>query len=140
MKSFLTEDRLDWIGRVSMFIIFFWFGILKVLMISPAHGLVGELLSATMPSVPIEQFVIFLGLFEMLVGILFLIPKATNVVVGLLLVHMFTTFGPTVFLPETTWSGLMTPTIEGQYIIKNVALIALALVITLHHKQKIQNK
>lgn len=135
-KPFLTDDRLDWAGRISMFVIFFWFGILKVLMISPADGLVASLLEVTFPSMGFDQFFIFLGIAEMLIGILFLIPKATKLTVILLLIHMFTTFGPTVLLPEVAWQSFLTPTIEGQYIIKNLALVVLALIITLHHKEK----
>lgn len=135
-KPFLTDDRLDWAGRISMFVIFFWFGILKVLMISPADGLVASLLEVTLPSMGFDQFFVFLGFAEMLIGLLFLIPKATKVTVILLLIHMFTTFGPTVLLPEVAWQSFLTPTIEGQYIIKNLALVVLALIITLHHKEK----
>ncbi|MDG1950463.1 MAG: hypothetical protein P8J32_06655 [bacterium] len=138
--SFLTEGRLDWIGRISMFVIFFWFGFLKVLMISPADGLVASLLEVTLPSISFEPFFIILGLVEMFIGILFLIPRFTNLNIALLLAHMFTTFGPLVLLPSVGWAGFMTPTIEGQYIIKNLALVALALIITLHHQQQFRKK
>jgi len=38
---------------------------------------------------------------------------------------MGTTFMPLFFVPDATWQSFMTPTLEGQYIIKNLVLIAL---------------
>jgi hypothetical protein len=44
--------------------------------------------------------------------------------------HLFTTFLPTVFLPDTSWNQLFTPSLVGQYIIKN--LVILASILTLY--------
>jgi uncharacterized membrane protein YkgB len=55
-----------------------------------------------------------------------------RVVIPLLFIHMVTTFGPLVFLPSETWSGFMVPTLEGQYIIKNLVIIATAVGIAAH--------
>ena len=51
---------------------------------------------------------------------------------------MITTFGPLVLLPTETWDGFMIPTLTGQYIIKNVVIIAIAMGIAarLHPIQK----
>jgi uncharacterized membrane protein YkgB len=38
-------------------------------------------------------------------------------------------FLPLILLPNMTWTGPFVPTLEGQYIIKNVVLLALALTI-----------
>ena len=35
-------------------------------------------------------------------------------------------------IPSVTWSGMMVPTMEGQYIIKNLVIIAAAIVIAAH--------
>ena len=57
-----------------------------------------------------------------------------------MIVQMFTTFGPLVFLPSATWQRfLFVPTLEGQYIIKNVVLLALGymiFVLNSGHKNK----
>ena len=45
----------------------------------------------------------------------------------LLFIHMVTTAGPLFFLPRETWSGFLVPTLEGQYIINNVMIIAVAI-------------
>ncbi len=67
-----------------------------------------------------------------MIGILFLIPRAERVVLPLLAVHMITTAGPLLMLPQETWSAFMVPTLEGQYIIKNVVIIAAAAGIAAH--------
>ncbi len=66
------------------------------------------------------------GLFEMTIGILFLFHSLERVVLSALAIHMFTTFMPLILLPEVTWSRPFVPTLEGQYILKNVVIIALA--------------
>jgi uncharacterized membrane protein YkgB len=39
---------------------------------------------------------------------------------------------PLFLLPQITWHKFLVPTLEGQYIIKNLAIISLALVIGAH--------
>jgi hypothetical protein len=45
---------------------------------------------------------------------------------------MITTFMPLFLLTEETWSGFLIPTLEGQYIIKNLVVIAAAMGIAAH--------
>ena len=68
----------------------------------------------------------------MLIGILFLIPKATRIVIPLLLVHMVTTLLPLILLPGATWQGFLILTLEGQYIVKNLVIIAVAIGVAAH--------
>jgi uncharacterized membrane protein YkgB len=114
-------------ARFGLFVVFFWFGILKVAGLSPASGVVQRLFESTIHFVPFATFLICFGLFEMLIGVLFLIKGAERIVLPLLLVHMITTFGPLVLLPSETWSQFAVPTMEGQYIIKNLVIIAAAM-------------
>ena len=119
-------------ARIAIFVVFFWFGILKVVTISPANPLVSDLLEKTLPFVSFSQFIFFFGLYEMLIGFTFLIPKLERFAIALLAVHMGTTFMPLVLLPAVTWSAFLVPTLEGQYIIKNLLIIALAMGIAAH--------
>jgi uncharacterized membrane protein YkgB len=119
-------------ARVGLFIVYFWFGLLKVIGLSPASGVVQRLFENTIPFMSFGTFLIAFGIFECVIGILFLIKGAERIVIPLLLVHMITTFGPLVFLPSETWQKFMVPTLEGQYIIKNVVLIAAAIGIAAH--------
>ncbi len=114
-------------ARFGLFVIFFWFGLLKVIGLSPANSLVQDLFAQTIHFMPFGTFFILFGLYEMLIGILFLIKGMERIVIPLLFIHMITTFLPLLYLPSITWSGFMVPTMEGQYIIKNFALIAAAI-------------
>lgn len=114
-------------SRIAIFIIFFWFGILKVIGSSPANPLVAELLAKTLPFIGAHDFFIIFGLFEMFIGICFLFRTLNPIGLLLLIPHMFTTAMPLILLPQITWQGFMTPTLEGQYIIKNLVIIATAM-------------
>lgn len=49
------------LARVAIFIVYFWFGILKLLGFSPANPLVDALLKQTLPFVTFDTFIIALG-------------------------------------------------------------------------------
>lgn len=114
-------------ARVALFVVFFWFGFLKVIGESPASDVVQNLFERTIPIMEFSSFFILFGLFECLIGILFLIPKVERVVIPMLLVHMATTAGPLFLLTSETWNGFLIPTLEGQYIIKNLVIISTAI-------------
>jgi len=120
------------IARFGLFVIFFWFGILKVLDLSPATELVQNLFERTIHFMSFPSFIVLFGVFEMLIGVLFLIKGLERVVIPLLFLHMAMTFMPLFVIPQETWLGFMVPTLEGQYIIKNLALIAVAIGIASH--------
>lgn len=120
------------LGRVALFVVFFWFGFLKLLDLSPANPLVANLLEETLPFWSFPSFVVFLGLWEMLIGIAFLIEGWERLAIALLLPHMVTTIMPLLLLPEVAWQRMLVPTLEGQYIIKNIVILALALSLAAH--------
>jgi uncharacterized membrane protein YkgB len=114
-------------ARIALFIIFFWFGALKLFELSPASPLAEALTAQT---VGLQYFdVLFKGLslIECLIGILFLIPRATRVVIPLLLVHMAVVSAPLILVPGHVWTGFLVPTLEGQYILKNLVIVAVAI-------------
>lgn len=116
-------------ARLALFVVYFWFGILKLVDSSPANPLVSALLHQTMPFVTFEHFIIFLGCVEIIIGIAFLIPGLERLAIALLVPHMITTFMPLVLLPAIAWQAPFIPTLEGQYMIKNLLIIGLALCI-----------
>ena len=119
-------------ARIGLFLIFFWFGALKVVGMSPASPLVQALFERTIGFMPFATFIICFGVFEMLVGILFLKKGCERIVIPLLFLHMITTFMPLFLVPQATWSSFLVPTLEGQYIIKNLVIIAAAIGIAAH--------
>ncbi len=119
-------------ARIGLFVIFFWFGLLKLLGLSPAAPLVEQLYHQTISFVDFQIFYIGFACFEMLIGLLFLIKGMERTVLPLLLIHMITTFLPLFMVPEITWQSAFVPTLEGQYIIKNLVIIAAAIGIAAH--------
>ena len=88
---------------------------------------------------PFDTFMVAFGAFECIIGILFLIKGMERVVIPLLFIHMLTTILPLFLIPEVTWSSFLVPTLEGQYIIKNVVIIAAAIGIAAHvHPMKMR--
>jgi uncharacterized membrane protein YkgB len=114
-------------ARISIFLVFFWFGLLKLLDLSPASELAMELTRTTIGLEYFDFMFMILALLECLIGILFLLPKATRVVIPLLLVHMTIVCSPLLLLTDLTWRSFLVPTLEGQYIIKNAVVIAVAI-------------
>ncbi len=114
-------------ARFSIFLIFFWFGFIKLLGLSPASPLAEALTAKTVGMQYFDPLFYTLAAVECLIGILFLFPKATRVVVPLLLFHMLIVCSPLVLVPDYTWQQFGVPTLEGQYIIKNAVVIAIAI-------------
>lgn len=136
INKLLTPRNIDTFSRVALFLVFAWFGFLKIVNISPARDLVLSLLHQTLPFVGDQSFMVFLGVAEVLIGILFLFRKHTRVAVIALLIHMTTTFLPLFVLADVVWQVTLVPSLVGQYILKNVALVALALSIWSCHSCK----
>ena len=116
-------------ARAALFIIYFWFGALKVLGLSPANPLVQQLLSKTLPQMSFGTFIMLFGLLEALICILFLFRNEwiSRITIAIMWLHMALTILPLFLLPQIAWYKPFVPTLEGQYIIKNVALIALTI-------------
>ncbi len=117
------------IARLAIFIIYFWFGILKIIGLSPAGPLVHALFDRTIHFMSFDVFYLLFALFEVVIGILILIPRFTRVAILLLFVHLIATVLPLFLLPHIAWQSAFVPTLEGQYIIKNVLILALAMVV-----------
>ena len=117
--------------RVSLAIIFVWFGILKPLGLSPA----GPLVKATVAWMPLfnpDQWLAIIGWWEVAIGLTFLTRKTSRIAIGLLAMQMVGTFLPLAILPSVTFQAghyPYAPTIEGQYIIKNLLIISAAMVL-----------
>lgn len=122
------------LARISLGLVFIWFGALKVLGESPAN----ELVARTVYWFDPDWFLPLLGWWEILIGVclidplrwLRLPPWLTRAGILLLLLQMPGTFLPLLLLPEVCFEDApLVPTLEGQYIIKNMVLIAAALAI-----------
>jgi uncharacterized membrane protein YkgB len=113
--------------RRAVAIIFIWFGFLKLLGLSPA----AELVTRTAFWADPHWFIPFLGLWEIAIGLAFLIRPLLRVGIALLAPQMVGTFLPLLMIPAAVFQNghPLVPTLEGQYIIKNLLIIGSAMVI-----------
>ncbi|GMV23388.1 MAG: hypothetical protein AMXMBFR57_33370 [Acidimicrobiia bacterium] len=117
--------------RLSLAVIFIWFGLLKPLGLSPAAPLV-EATVRWMPFFSPQQWVSVIGWWEVAIGVTFLFHSTLRIAIALLFMQMVGTFLPLVMLPYATFQPghyPFVPTMEGQYIIKNLLIISAALVV-----------
>ena len=112
--------------RISLAIVYIWFGALKVFGMSPA----GELVEKTVYWFRPELFIPILGICEVLIGLGLLVKRFIPITIVLLLLHMGVTFFPVFIVQAICFDAFpYCPTLEGQYIIKNLVFISGALVI-----------
>ena len=112
--------------RVSLGVVFIWFGALKPLGMSSAAPLVAKTVYWFDPGV----FVPILGWWEVAIGLGLLWRPMVRVALLLLFLQMPGTFLPLVLLPEICFERVpFAPTLEGQYIIKNLVLISAGIVL-----------
>ena len=112
--------------RISLGIVFFWFGALKIFGESPANEVITKTIYWFNPDI----FIPVLGVWESVIGICLLVPSFIRVGLFLLALQMPGTFLPLILLPEVCFqSVLFNLTLEGQYIVKNLVLIGAAMAV-----------
>lgn len=117
--------------RVSLAVVFLWFGLLKPLGMSPAADMVRQTVG-WMPFLSPDGWLSAIGWWEVAIGVTFLFRATIRVAIALLALQMVGTFLPLILLPEVTFQPGRIPyglTMEGQYIVKNVLIISAALVV-----------
>jgi uncharacterized membrane protein YkgB len=125
VSSWMERHGYDLL-RVAMGIVFIWFGLLKPLGLSPAEALVAKATAW----IPIPGFLYILTVWEVAIGVCFLSRRLTRWGVALLLLHMPGTLLPLLTLPDETFVRFpFALTLEGQYIVKNLVLIAAGIVL-----------
>jgi len=112
--------------RISLAVIFIWFGALKIVNMSPAQDLVARTVYWFKP----EVFVPILGWWEVLIGLCLLFKPLIRAALFLLFLQMPGTALPLFILPDVCFASIpFGLTLEGQYIVKNLVLISAAIVI-----------
>ena len=123
--SFLNRVSLPAL-RISLGVIFIWFGLLKVFGESPANDLITKTVYWFNPDV----FIPILGIWEAAIGLCLLFASFNRLGLFLLALQMPGTFLPLVLLPEVCFISFpFNLTLEGQYIVKNLVLIGAAMVV-----------
>jgi uncharacterized membrane protein YphA (DoxX/SURF4 family) len=118
--------------RVSLGIVFVWFGVIKFVPgLSPADELATRTISTlTFGLVQPDLSRPVLALWETLIGLGLITGLWMRVTLLLLFTQMLGTVTPLALFPAETWNIFpISPTLEGQYIIKNLVLVSAGLVI-----------
>ena len=145
MQSWLRLfDRIDsqitnWMAdygvgllRISLGIVFFWFGVLKFFTgLSPAQELaIKTMRILTLGLIPPQAAILTLAIWECVIGLGLIFGVFMRATLFLLFVQMLGTITPIVFFPQEIFIRFpYAPTLEGQYIIKNIVLISAGLVL-----------
>ncbi|MFJ6620331.1 DoxX family protein [Kitasatospora sp. NPDC091335] len=126
--------------RASVGVVYLWFGVLKFLPgASPAEDLATRCMSLlTFDLVPPGVSRPLLALMEVAIGAGLVTGLLLRVVLAVFFVHMAGVFATLVLLPDDVWvHGVPpVPTLEGQYILKNVVLIAACLTVATRREDR----
>jgi uncharacterized membrane protein YphA (DoxX/SURF4 family) len=118
--------------RIALGVIFLWFGVLSFFPnLSPAETLVGRTIEQlTLGAIRPDVSLPVLAAWESVIGIGLILGRGLRGVLLLLAVQMAGTFTPLLLFPGETFTTFpIAPTLEGQYIIKNIVLIGAAMVV-----------
>ncbi len=118
--------------RLSLGAVFLWFGVLKFFPdLSPAQSLAGDTIETlTFGVISAGAAVVILAAWEALIGLGLLLGVWLRATLALLWLQMLGTITPLFLFPDACFTRVpYAPTLEGQYIIKNVVLISAGIVI-----------
>lgn len=133
--SFIERHGL-YVLRVSVALVFFWFGFLKFFgSTSPAEDIARDTIALiTLDLIPPRISLWLLAILECSIGIGLLWRKWMRFVIPVLYFQMAGAVLPLFAFPDQCWNGWFVPTLLGQYIIKNTILISAALVLGVESK------
>jgi uncharacterized membrane protein YkgB len=123
--------------RISVGVVFVWFGALKVFNVTPVADLVADTVYWADP----DWVVPLLGVFEIVVGVSLLARRALRVTLGLFALQMMGTFLVLVVQPDVAFQdgNPLLLTVEGEFVIKNLVLLSAGMVVgaTVRRRQAI---
>lgn len=124
--------------RISIGIIYLWFGVPKFFPgVSPAEELASKTVEKlTLGIIEGTLASVLTGALETVIGLLLISGKLQPVTSIALLAHMTGTFTPLFIFPKQTWESFCIGTLEGQYILKNLVIVAAAFVVIGYSKPR----
>lgn len=113
--------------RCAFGVVFFWFGALKVVGVSP----VGDFVAGTLPWFDRAWLLPALGLFEMAIGVGMIAGRALFLVCAVLVGHLAGTFLSLLMQSDLTFQdgNPLLLAADGEFVMKNIVFIAAALVL-----------
>jgi uncharacterized membrane protein YkgB len=125
--AWLPHASLRWL-RIAFGVLFLWLGLLKVIPgMSPAEGL----MRASMPPfVPIDAFIRFAAVWEIVIGVGFLTGHLRRLVVLMTFATMAVTLSILWMAPDRLWTAFpFRLSFEGEYVVKDLVIVAAAIVL-----------
>ena len=136
LDKLMVKDMRKWgipVLRVALGIVFLWFGALKIFGVTPVADLVGQ----TYSFFPVAEFLVFLGVWEVAIGIGLILKVFLRSVLAILWLQMLGTFIASILEPSMFFNGnIFLLTIEGEFLVKNLVLVASGIVIGGHEVKK----
>lgn len=125
MNKWLQQHSVT-VLRFALGIIFVWFGLLKLLDLSPIMSVV----EAAYPLLPEPRLRLVLGMVEVIIGLGFITKIALRPIMILFWLQMAGTLAALVLTPSLFFvhGNPLVLTLEGEFVIKNLVLIAAGLV------------
>ena len=127
LKNLNANQKGILLLRISLGVLFFWLGILKFFPgISPAEDIAGRTFLVLSfgylkPNVSLP----LLAIWECTIAVGFFTNKGMRWIIVIFYLHMLGTFFPLFLFPQDTWQIVpFVPTLLGQYILKNIVLVA----------------
>ncbi len=133
ISLYKVEDKLITLLRISLAIIFVWFGVLKIAGVSPATSLVAGIF----PILAGQEGIFWIGIAEVVVGLIVFFNRFQGFANLVLALHLLTTL-----LLFFTAPGMMFEpkfpmlSLEGEFVLKNISLVVAALVVLVHERRK----
>lgn len=118
--------------RVAVGLVFLGFGVLKFFPgVSPAQGLTEATTDILfLGLVPGPLALVFIAALESAIGLIFVTGRGMRLGIWLLAVEFVGILSPLVLLPGRLFAGPhLAPTLEGQYVLKDLILVAAGMVI-----------
>ena len=123
--------------RIAVGVIYVWFGILKIIGASP----VADLVASMMPFISPQAAVVGMGVAEVALGGLLIAGLFVPWIAAIQIVHLLGTFLVFVFQPALAFTGNpLFVTFEGEFIAKNLVLIAGLLVVAGYSRQHAERR
>lgn len=125
-QTFMSNNKIKLL-RISVGIIYIWFGMLKFFKgYSPAESLaINTIDILTFSLIPSTVSIILLAIIEVVIGVLLTLGLYTKQVVIVTLLHLTCTFVPLFAFSDLSFTKLpFAYTLLGQYIFKNIVIMA----------------
>ncbi|MFJ8762997.1 DoxX family membrane protein [Streptomyces cyaneofuscatus] len=115
--------------RICIGLIFSWFGVLKFFPGASAAEdfAIGAMTELTLGFIPAPVCLLLLAVLETGIGLALLTGLLLRWALGAFFLHMAGVFLSLLVMPDAAWHTAAVPTLEGQYVIKNIVLVAACL-------------